>query len=95
MVAMSDTPLTEDVYDDWLNDDSLLLVDGNGNNVVNYRALCEKMIFHAAQMERDRARLLKALRWYARASNRALHADDGFMARKAVAEVEVEGENEK
>jgi hypothetical protein len=70
----SETPLTEAVYDDWLNGESLLRVDEDGNEVVDYRALAEKMIFHAKQMERDRAILLLAVR-------AALRADEALVAK--------------
>jgi hypothetical protein len=42
----------------------------------------------ARDLERDRARLIKALRWYAKGHAFSLLADAGFMARDALTKVE-------
>jgi hypothetical protein len=43
---------------------------------------------HAREMERDRAMLIRALRWYAKANGLSLLGDAGLMARTAIFEVE-------
>jgi hypothetical protein len=71
---MTDTPLT----------DAKQAEISSGAPYLPYVDMC----VHAEKLERDRARLLKALRWYARASDCSLRCDAGFMARTAIFEVE-------